>query len=64
MLAQRSTTPAWPEIHGLGANVVVPRLEGPPRDDVDPDTQEFLKILTKADVIKNRGAWLEIHEQI
>ena len=42
----------------------VPLLEGAPRDDVDSDAQEFLKILKQADVIKKRGAWLEIHEQI
>lgn len=42
----------WSQIHGLGADVVVPRLEGRPRDDVDSDTQEFLKILEQADVIK------------
>jgi hypothetical protein len=54
----------WSEIHGLGANVVVSRLEGTPRDDVDPDTQEFLKILAQADVIKKGGAWLKVHEQI
>jgi hypothetical protein len=44
--------------------MVVPRLEGGPRDDVDSDTQEFLKILEQADVIKKGGAWLKIHEQV
>jgi hypothetical protein len=44
--------------------VVVPRLEGAPRDDVNSDAQEFFKILEQADVIEKRGAWLEIHEQI
>jgi hypothetical protein len=48
----------------LGANVVVPRLEGVPRDDVDSDTQEFLKILEQADVIKKGGAWLKVHQQV
>lgn len=42
----------------------VPRLEGPPRDDIDPNTQEFLKILEQADLIKKRGTRLEIHEQV
>lgn len=42
----------------------ISRFEGASRDDVDPDAQEFLKILEQADVIKKRCAWLEIHEQI
>lgn len=61
---QKVATPLWSEIHGLGANVLISRLKGAPRDDVDPDAQEFLKIVAQADVIKNRGAWLEIHQQI
>ena len=61
---RRSATPLWPEIHGLGANVLVSQLEGAPCDDVDADAQEFLKIVAQADVIKNGGAWLEIHQQI
>jgi hypothetical protein len=44
--------------------VFISRFEGASRDDVDPDAQEFLKILEQADVIKKRGTWLEIHEQI
>ena len=40
------------QIHGLGANTVVPRLEGAPRDDLDSDAQEFRKVLNQADVIK------------
>jgi hypothetical protein len=39
-------------------------LEGAPRDDIDPDPQEFLKILEQADVIKKGGTWLEVHQQI
>ena len=39
-------------------------LEGAPRDDLDSDAQEFLKILNQADVIKKGGAWLEIHGQV
>ena len=44
--------------------MLVPRLEGAPRNDVDPNSQEFLKILEQADVIKKRRTWLEIHQQI
>jgi hypothetical protein len=44
--------------------VFVPRLEGAPRDDIHPNTQEFLKILEQADLIKKRGTRLEIHEQV
>jgi hypothetical protein len=44
--------------------VFVPRLEGAARNDIDPDAQEFLKILEQADLIKKRGARLEIHEQV
>jgi hypothetical protein len=45
--------------------VVVPRLEGAQRDDLDLDTaQEFLKILNQADVIKKGGTWLKVHEQV
>lgn len=42
----------------------VPRLEGAPRDNVDPDAQEFLKVQEQADVIQKRRAWLEVHQQI
>ena len=51
-------------IHGLGANVVVSRLEGAPCDDVHSDAQQVLQILEQADVIKEGYTWLEIHEQI
>jgi len=44
--------------------VVIPRLEGAPRDDIDADAQEFFKILEQADVIKKGGAWLKINEQV
>ena len=52
------------QIHGVDANLVVPRLETAPPDDVDSDAQESLKILVQADVIKKGGAWLEIHDQV
>ena len=42
----------------------VPGLQGAPRDDVNPNAQEFLKILEQSDVIKKRGTWLEVHKQI
>jgi hypothetical protein len=61
--ARRSSTP-WSQIHGLGANMVVPRLQGAPRDDIDSDAEKLLKILKQADVIKKGSAWLEIHEQV
>jgi hypothetical protein len=35
----------WSQIHGLSANVPVPRLERTSRDDVHSYTQQFLKIL-------------------
>ncbi len=44
--------------------MVVPRLEGAPRDDVHSDAQEFLKILEQADVIKKGGTWLKVHQQV
>jgi hypothetical protein len=44
--------------------MVVPRLEGAPRDDVDTDAKEFLKILEQTDVVHKRGARFEIHKQI
>jgi hypothetical protein len=44
--------------------VVVPRLEGAPRDDIDSDAQEFLKILEEADVIKKGGTWLKVDQQV
>jgi hypothetical protein len=54
----------WPQIHGLGANVFVPRLEGAPCDDVDSDAQKLLKILKQADVIEKGRAWLKVHQQV
>ena len=51
-------------IHSLGANVVVPGLERPPRDDIDSDTQKFFKILEQADVVKKGGAWLKVDQQV
>jgi len=54
----------WSQIHSLGANVVVPRLERPPRDDIDSDAQKFFKILEQADVVKKGGAWLKVHQQV
>jgi hypothetical protein len=68
-----ATCHAWPGVRqaslprqspGIIANMVIPRLEGAPRANVDSDAQEFLKILEQADVIKKGGAWLEIHEKI
>jgi hypothetical protein len=44
--------------------VVVPRLEGVSRDDVESDAQEFLKILEQADVIKKGGTWLKVDQQV
>jgi len=44
--------------------MVISRLESAPRNDLDSDSQEFLKVLEQADVIKKGGAWLEIHEQV
>jgi hypothetical protein len=31
----------WSQIHGFGANAVIPRLEGAARDDIDSNAQEF-----------------------
>jgi hypothetical protein len=42
----------WSQIHGLGANVVVPGLEGTTCDDIHSDAQEVLQVLEQADVIK------------
>src|ERR1035437_9011923 len=54
----------WSQIYGLGADVVVPRLEGAPRDDVDTNAKEFLKILEQADMVQKGGTRFEIHKQI
>jgi hypothetical protein len=40
---------------------LISRPEGAPRDHVDADAQEFLKILEQADVIKKGGTRLEIY---
>jgi len=44
--------------------VIVPGLEGAPRNDVDSDAEEFFKILEQADMIKKGGARFEVHEQV
>jgi hypothetical protein len=44
--------------------VVVPRLESAPRDDVDTDAKELLKILEQANMIKKGGTWFEVHQQV
>ena len=44
--------------------MLVSWLEGAPRDDVNPDTQKFLKVLEQPDVIKKRRARLEVDEQV
>ena len=44
--------------------MVVPRLEGAPRDDVDTDAKKFLKILEQADMVQKGGTRFEIHKQI
>src|ERR1035437_6284146 len=45
----------WSQIYGLGADVVIPRLEGAPRDDVDTNAKEFLKILEQADMARREA---------
>jgi hypothetical protein len=52
------------QLYGLGANVLIPRLQRAPRDDINPDAQKFFKILEQPDVIKKRRARLEIHKEI
>ncbi len=52
------------QLHGLGANVIVLRLERASGNDVDPDAQELLQVLEQADVIEKRRTRLEIHEQV
>ena len=44
--------------------MVVPRLQGVARDDIDSDAQELLKILEQADVIKQGGARLKVDQQV
>ena len=44
--------------------MVIPGLESAPRDDVDADAEQLLKVLEQADVIKKRGTRLKIHEQV
>jgi len=52
------------QFYGLGANVLIPRLQRAPRDYIDPDAQKLFKILEQADVIKKRRACLEVHKEI
>jgi len=42
------------QIHGLGADVLIPRLQSVPRDHVDPHAQKLLKILEQTDMIQQR----------
>ena len=42
----------WSQIHGLGANMIVPGFERTPCDDVHSDAQEILQILEQSDVVK------------
>jgi len=44
--------------------MAVPRLQGVPCDNADSYAQEFFKVLEQADVIKEGGARLEVHEQV
>jgi hypothetical protein len=44
--------------------VLVTRLESARRNHVNAGAQEVLKVLEQANVIKKRGAWLKVHEQI
>lgn len=44
--------------------MVIPGLECAPCDDINSDTQKFLKILEQADVIKKGGAWFKVHQQV
>jgi hypothetical protein len=54
----------WSQLHGLGANVLVTRLESAPRNNVHPDAKEFLKVLEQANVIKKRCPRLKVHQQV
>jgi hypothetical protein len=44
--------------------VLVSWFEGTPRNHIDSHSQQFLKVLEQADVIKKRGTGLEIHQQV
>ena len=44
--------------------MLVPRLEGIPRDHIDSYAQELLEILEQADVINKGGARLKVHQQV
>lgn len=44
--------------------MVVPRLEPASGDDINPDPQEFLKILEQASLVNKRRTWLEVDEQV
>jgi hypothetical protein len=37
----------WSQVYSLSADVVIPTLEGAPRDDDDTDAKELLEILNK-----------------
>jgi hypothetical protein len=52
------------QLDGLGANGFILRLKGSPRNDIDPDAEQLLKVLEQASVINERGAFVEVHEQI
>ncbi len=53
----------WSQIHGLGADAFITRLGSAPRDDVDFDAQEFLKVLEHTHVINKKGTgdWGELN---
>jgi hypothetical protein len=53
----------WSQVYSLSADVVIPTLEGAPRDD-DTDAKELLEILEQADMIKKGGARFEVHQQV
>ena len=44
--------------------MLVPRLEGIPRDHIDSYAKEFLEILEQADMIKKGGTRLKVHQQV
>ena len=44
--------------------MVVRRLEPAAGDDVNPDSQEVLKVLEQANLVQKRCAWIEIDKQV
>lgn len=44
--------------------MVVPSFESTPRDDIDTDAEEVLKILKQADMIEQGGARLKVHQKV